>query len=45
MNETGFHIGVGRDQLVITKQERQLYLGMPTNHESATAMESISGGG
>ena len=27
MDETGFCIGVGRDQLVITKQKRQLYLG------------------
>jgi len=45
MDETGFCIGVGRDQLVITKQRRQLYLGVPTNCESATVVEAISGGG
>ena len=45
MDETGFCIGVGRDQLVITKQKRQLYLGVPTNRELATAVETISGGG
>jgi hypothetical protein len=45
MDETGFCIGVGHDQLVITKQKKQLYLGIPTNRESATAVETISGGG
>ena len=45
MDETGFCIGVGHDQLVITKQRRQLYLGVPTNRKSATAVEAISGGG
>jgi hypothetical protein len=44
-DETGFRIGVGRDQLVITKQQRQLYLGHPTNRESATAIEAVSAGG
>ena len=43
MDETGFRIGIGRDQLVITKQQRQLYLGVPSNRESATAIEAISG--
>jgi hypothetical protein len=45
MDETGFCIGVGRDQLVITKQKRQLYLEVLTNRESATVVEAISGGG
>jgi len=45
MDETGFCIGVGRDQLVITKQKKQLYFGVPTNRESATAVEAISSGG
>jgi len=44
-DETGFRIGVGRDQLVITKQQRQLHLGHPTNRESATAIEAVSAGG
>jgi hypothetical protein len=44
-DETGFRIGVGRDQLVITKQQRQLYLGHPTNRESVTAIEAVSAGG
>ena len=45
MDETGFCISVRHNQLVITKQKRQLYLGVPTNRESATAVETISGGG
>ena len=45
MDETGFRIGIGRDQLVITKQQRQLYLDVPSNRESATAIETISDGG
>ena len=45
MDETRFCIGVGRDQLVITRQKRQLYLEVPTNRESATVVEAISGGG
>jgi len=44
-DETGFRIGTGRGQLVITKQQRQLYLGHPTNRESATAIEAVSAGG
>jgi hypothetical protein len=44
-DETGFRIGVGRDQLVITKQQRQLYLGHPTNRELVTAVEAVSAGG
>ena len=45
MDETSFRIGISRDQLVITKQQRQLYLGIPSNRESATAIETISGEG
>src|SRR5207247_1515194 len=39
MDETGFQIGVGKDQLVVTKRRRARYLGIPTNRESATAIE------
>ena len=42
MNETGFRIRIGRDQLVITKQQKQLYLNVSSNRESATAIEFIS---
>jgi hypothetical protein len=44
-NETDFQIGVGRDQLVITKQQRQFYLRHPTNRELATAVEVASASG
>lgn len=45
MDETGFRIGVGKDQLVITRRTRAQYLGTPENRESATAIEAISAGG
>ena len=45
MDETGFQIGVGKDQLVVTKRKRARYLGVPTNRESATAIEAISTSG
>jgi len=37
--------GCGRDHVVITKQQRQLYLGHPTNREPVTAIEAVSAGG
>src|SRR5690606_35899443 len=45
MDETGFQIGVGKDQLVVTRRSRATYLGIPTNRESATAVEAISAAG
>lgn len=45
MDETGFQIGVGKDQMVITKKKRQSYFGMPINRESATLVEAIRGNG
>jgi hypothetical protein len=45
MDETGFQIGVGKDQLIITKRKRAHYFSMPENRESATAIEAISAGG
>ncbi|OAQ57289.2 DDE superfamily endonuclease [Pochonia chlamydosporia 170] len=45
MDETGFRIGVGKDQLIVTKRKRAHYFGIPENRESATAIEAISAGG
>jgi hypothetical protein len=45
MDETGFQIGVGKDQLVITKCKRAHYFSKPKNRESATAIKAISVGG
>ena len=45
MDETGFRIGVGKDQLVVTRRRRVRYFGLPTNRESATAIEAINAGG
>ena len=45
MDETGFRIGVGKDQLVITKHQRAHYFGLPVNRESATVVEAIRGNG
>ena len=45
MDETGFRIGVGKDQLVVTKRKRQQYLGSVENRESATVIECISASG
>ena len=45
MDETGFQIGVGKDQLIVTKRKRAHYFGIPENRESATAIEAISAGG
>ena len=45
MYETGFRIGTGKDQLVVTKRDRQHYFGLPENRESATSVEAISAAG
>ena len=45
MDETGFRIGMGRDQLVVTRQKRSQYFGLEENRESATAIEAISASG
>ncbi|OWT42328.1 DDE superfamily endonuclease domain-containing protein [Pochonia chlamydosporia 170] len=45
MDETGFRIGVGKDQVIVTRRKRAHYFGLPENRESATAIESISAGG
>jgi hypothetical protein len=45
MDETGFRIGVGKNQFIITKRRRQHYLGVSENRESATAIEAISANG
>ena len=45
MDETGFRIGIGKDQLIVTKRKRAHCFGIPENRESATAIEVISAGG
>jgi hypothetical protein len=45
MDETGFRIGIGKDQVVVTKRKRAHYFGIPENRESATDIEAISIGG
>jgi DDE superfamily endonuclease/Tc5 transposase-like DNA-binding protein len=45
MDETGFRIGVGKDQFIVTKRKRSHYFAIPENRESATAIEAISAGG
>jgi len=42
MDETGFCIGVGKDQMVVTRKSKSFYLGIPTNRESVIAIEVIS---
>lgn len=45
MDETGFRIGMGKDQLVVTKRKRTHYFAIPENRESATCIEAISAAG
>ncbi|KJK73638.1 hypothetical protein H634G_11103 [Metarhizium anisopliae BRIP 53293] len=45
MDETGFRIGIGKDQLIVTKRKRAHLFSMPENRESATAIEGISAAG
>jgi len=45
-DETGFRIGIGRDQWIITRDPtRQAYLGSSTNREMVTVCETISADG
>ncbi|KID93241.1 transposase, partial [Metarhizium majus ARSEF 297] len=45
MDETGFRIGMGKDNLVITKRKMKLLFSMPENRETSTALEAISADG
>ena len=45
MDETGFRIGIGKNQLIITKQKQTHYFDLPENRELATAIECISAAG
>ena len=40
MDETGFRIGAGKDQLCVTKRKRAHLFSMPENREAATAIDS-----
>ena len=42
MDETGFRIGVGKNQIVITKRKRAHFFSIPENRESCTAIEAVS---
>ncbi|OKP10310.1 hypothetical protein PENSUB_4266 [Penicillium subrubescens] len=45
-DETGFNIGVGQDQWIITREpKRQIFGGFSTNREYATAIEAVSATG
>lgn len=45
-DETGFQIGVGRDQFIITRHpKKKLFNGSVTNHESVTVLEAVSADG
>lgn len=45
-DETGFNIGVGRDQWIITREpKRQISGGFSTNREYATVIEAVSATG
>ncbi|KAJ3479083.1 hypothetical protein NLG97_g8409 [Lecanicillium saksenae] len=45
MDESGFRIGAGKDQLIITKRRHLHYFSSPENRESATVIEAISATG
>ncbi|KJZ70705.1 hypothetical protein HIM_09889 [Hirsutella minnesotensis 3608] len=45
MDEMGFRIGVGKDQLIVTKRKRAHDFGIPENRESAADIEAISASG
>ena len=46
-DETGFRVGVGKDQWVITKDDSnaRLYMEDPNNREYITSVECVGGGG
>ena len=46
MDKSGFQIGMGQSQKIITKDVcQQSYIGSVSNHELVTVVEAISGGG
>ena len=46
VDETGFRIGIGRDQWVITREAtRSIYFASSSNRELVTVMETVSGDG
>jgi len=45
MDETGFQIGVGKNGLILSKNKKDHYFGIPQNRESATVIEAISAAG
>jgi hypothetical protein len=46
VDETGFRVGVGRRQWIITREiSRRVTVGNSTNRESLTVCEAISGDG
>ena len=46
IDKSGFQIGLGRNQKIITKDIcHQFYIGSASNHELVTVVEAISGGG
>jgi DNA-binding transcriptional MerR regulator len=45
-DETGFQIGVGQDQWIVTREpKRKIFNGSVTNRESVTVMEAVSADG
>jgi hypothetical protein len=45
-DETGFNIGIGRDQWIVTREvKKQAWIGMNTNREYATVVETINATG
>ena len=45
MDETGFRIGVGKDQFIVTKRKRAHYFALPENRESAIQALPCAGPG
>jgi len=46
VDETGFQIGIGRDQWIITREPtRPMYLASSSNRELVTVMETVGGDG
>ncbi|KAI9041891.1 uncharacterized protein KD926_006437 [Aspergillus affinis] len=43
--ETGFQIGIGKDQWIITRDHPKTYLGLNSNREYVTVVEAISAAG
>ena len=45
MDETGFQIGYGKQGFCVTKGRKARPIAIPTNRETATAIEAISAAG